>query len=346
MEPMQKRKKLERYRRKLGTLQAFVNVSNKIWVFVDEDHEVEVIIDMQQQLTLEMTNIDTYRSVMVTFVYAKCDAIERIELWDSLYAVSKDMSTPWLTGGDFNIIWDQEEKFGGLPVSLNEFNDFRHCVNTCNVTDLGFKGSIYTWWNGRAEEDYVKENRHADFEANLFILFNHKLKKLKKALSIWIKATYGDIFQNIAILEEVVLVHEAQFEKNPTKQNRERLQKVQAELIKYLALEEQFWQQKSGMNWFQDGDCNTILFHAQEQNQELMKQTTRVEVKQAVFRLNGESARGPDGFADIFFHSCWDIIGDDILDMVKAFFNGQELPKFVTHTNLVLLPKKKEVNTF
>lgn len=33
-------------------------------------------------------------------------------------------------------------------------------------------------------------------------------------------------------------------------------------------------------------------------------------------------------------------------DMVKAFFNGHDLPKCVTHTNLVLLPKKKEVNTF
>ncbi|XP_070002802.1 uncharacterized protein [Nicotiana sylvestris] len=32
--------------------------------------------------------------------------------------------------------------------------------------------------------------------------------------------------------------------------------------------------------------------------------------------------------------------------MVKAFFSGQQLPKSVTHTNLVLVPKKKEVITF
>ncbi|XP_019257820.1 PREDICTED: uncharacterized protein LOC109236045 [Nicotiana attenuata] len=32
--------------------------------------------------------------------------------------------------------------------------------------------------------------------------------------------------------------------------------------------------------------------------------------------------------------------------MVKAFFCGHELPKFVTHTNLVLLPKKKVLHTF
>ncbi|XP_075088070.1 uncharacterized protein LOC142170146 [Nicotiana tabacum] len=32
--------------------------------------------------------------------------------------------------------------------------------------------------------------------------------------------------------------------------------------------------------------------------------------------------------------------------MVRAFFNGHELPKCLTHTNLVLLPKKKEVTIF
>lgn len=50
---------------------------------------------------------------------------------------------------------------------------------------------------------------------------------------------------------------------NPTKQNQERLQRVQAELIKYLTLQEEFWKQKSGMAWFKDGDRNTKFFHAQ-----------------------------------------------------------------------------------
>lgn len=31
---------------------------------------------------------------------------------------------------------------------------------------------------------------------------------------------------------------------------------------------------------------------------------------------------------------------------VRAFFCGQELPRFVTHTNLVLIPKKQEVKNF
>ncbi|XP_070013320.1 uncharacterized protein [Nicotiana sylvestris] len=187
---------------------------------------------------------------------------------------------------------------------MSEVNDFRHYINTCNLTDLGFKGSIFTWWNGRAEDDcifkilnrclanlelqqmlstlevthlskigsdhrpmmltdVVKQNWTVDFAGDTFIMFNHKLKRLKKALSAWSRATYRDIFKKIASLEEVVLVHEAEFERNPTYQNRERLQKVQAELIRYLDLEEEFWKQKSGTTWFQDGDRNTIFFHAQ-----------------------------------------------------------------------------------
>nr|XP_016509082.1 PREDICTED: uncharacterized protein LOC107826604 [Nicotiana tabacum] len=45
--------------------------------------------------------------------------------------------------------------------------------------------------------------------------------------------------------------------------NRERLMKVQADFIKYLALEEEFWKHKSGMSWFKDAYRNTKFFHAQ-----------------------------------------------------------------------------------
>nr|XP_009798563.1 PREDICTED: uncharacterized protein LOC104244775 [Nicotiana sylvestris] len=262
---------MERYRARIGLVHAVVNVSNKIWAFIDEIFEVTILYNMTQQLTLRLTHTETHVELILTLGYAKCDRIERIELWDSLYAMTSDMTVPWLVGGDFNVIWDEEEKFGGLPVSLIEVDDFRHYINTCNLTDLGFKGSIFTWWNGRSEEDcifkrldrcfgnhelqqtfpgletkheyfkdLVKENWNADFSANHFCIFNYKLKKLKKALSTWSRATYGDIFQKIASLEEVVLVHERQFEVNPTQMNRQRLQQVQAEMIKYLALEEEF----------------------------------------------------------------------------------------------------------
>ncbi|XP_019225233.1 PREDICTED: uncharacterized protein LOC109206828 [Nicotiana attenuata] len=108
------------------------------------------------------------------------------------------------------------------------------------------------------------------------------------------------------------------------------------------------------VNFYKDQFCETatptafhIIDHVpclvdREHNEKLITMPTKEEVKQAVFGLNDESVGGPDGFTGAFYQSCWEIIGDDIYAMVLDFFCGQQLPKCVTHTNLVLLPKKKE----
>ncbi|XP_059302067.1 uncharacterized protein LOC132053997 [Lycium ferocissimum] len=294
---------MESYRRRLGLETAICNISGKIWAFVDEEYEVTVLIESVQQLTLKLFNWDVDMELVVTLVYAKCDRIERIELWDSLYNLASDMTSPWLIGGDFNVITDEEEKYGGLPVSLNEVEDFRHCIQSCNLTNLGYKGSVFTWWNGRGADDCVFKRldrclgnfelqqlflgleithlikfgsdhspllieckqEETDVVANSFMTFNVKLKKMKQVLSQWSKSTYGDIFQQITNLEEVIKVHEALFESNPSYANREKLMKVQAELTRVLYLEEEFWKQKAGMSWFQDGDKNSKFFHAAEE---------------------------------------------------------------------------------
>nr|XP_016453987.1 PREDICTED: uncharacterized protein LOC107778279 [Nicotiana tabacum] len=320
---------MERYKARIGLAQAVVNVSNKIWAFIDEIFEVSILYNMTQQLTLRLMHPETHVELILTLVYAKCDRTERIELWDTLYAMASDITVHWLVGGDFNVIRDEEEKYGGLPVSLIEVDDFRHCINTCNLTDLGFKGSIFTWWNGRSEEDCIFKILDRCFGNNelqqtflgweithlskigsdhcpmllkcdietapirksfRFLNFwtkhetfkdvvkeNWNLKKLKQALSTWRGATYGDIFQKIASLKEVVMVHERQFEVNHTQMNRQRLQQVQAEMIKYLALEEEFWRQKAGMLWFKDGDRNTKFFHAQVNGRRKRLKLSRIQ---------------------------------------------------------------------
>lgn len=80
------------------------NVSNKIWAFIDKVFEVTIMYNMVQQLTLRLFHTESHVELVLTLVYAKCDAIERIELWDSLYAMARDMDIPWLIGGDFNVI--------------------------------------------------------------------------------------------------------------------------------------------------------------------------------------------------------------------------------------------------
>ncbi|XP_070007763.1 uncharacterized protein [Nicotiana sylvestris] len=343
MEPKQKARKLEWYKRKIGMLQAFGNISNKIWVFVDKDHIVEVLINMEQQMTMKITNMNTQLSVIVTFVYAKRNLIERRELWDSMLQGS---IYTWWNGhaGDDCI-------FKRLDRCLANA-EFQQMFPALEITHLSKVGSGHNPMLLKCREDVapvkkafrflnfwtkhptfkavVKDNWRVDFAGDPFILFNHKLKKLKKVLSTWSRATYGDIFQKIATLEEV-----------------------------------EFWKQKSGMIWFQDGDRSTRFFHAQVngrrkrlqlkriqneagiwleeeaemaeeavrfyqaqfheesvpssfdilqhiptmvdsgKNIELVQQPTKEEIKSAVYRLNGESAGGTDGFNGVEEDEIW-----------------------------------------
>ncbi|XP_075081832.1 uncharacterized protein LOC142166440 [Nicotiana tabacum] len=84
----------------------------------------------------------------------------------------------------------------------------------------------------------------------------------------------------------------------------------------------------------------------QELNAKLWAEPTMEEVKNAIFGLNGDSASGLDGFTGQIYHACWEITCEDVLNMVKKLFCGAVLPKFITHTNLVLLSRKKNVATF
>lgn len=83
-----------------------------------------------------------------------------------------------------------------------------------------------------------------------------------------------------------------------------------------------------------------------EENEQMDLLPEEDEVKNVVFLLNGTSVAGLDSFTGLFFQTCWDVLASDVTNVVRAFFCGQVLPRFITHTNLVLLPKKLDVRTF
>ncbi|KAK4714206.1 hypothetical protein R3W88_020113 [Solanum pinnatisectum] len=85
----------------------------------------------------------------------QCSALERLSLWDDIYLLSHNMRLPWLVGSDFNVILNDEEKIGGLPVYPREYEDFALCVNSCELFYINFKGSPFTWWNGRADAEFI-----------------------------------------------------------------------------------------------------------------------------------------------------------------------------------------------
>lgn len=94
--------------------------------------------------------------ILITVVYTRCNRVKRLELWDSLELLS-NITCLWLVGGDFNIICNDEKKFGGLEFDQIEAIDFNQCISNYALTEIRCTGSQFTWWNGCIEDQCIFE---------------------------------------------------------------------------------------------------------------------------------------------------------------------------------------------
>lgn len=94
---------------------------------------------------------------LLSSIYASPHIVERKILWSNLSLVAQLHNMPWLLLGDFNEVLTGEDKFGGKSINLNKALDFKDCLDSCNLLDLGFSGPKYTWSNHRELTDLILE---------------------------------------------------------------------------------------------------------------------------------------------------------------------------------------------
>lgn len=87
---------------------------------------------------------------------------------------------------------------------------------------------------------------------------------------------------SIATLEDIIRVKEAQLKILPSLKNIADLKKAEAELMKFLHIEEEFWKKKAGMRWFIQGDQNTKCFHSYVKREKKMMQITEIRSEQGL----------------------------------------------------------------
>jgi hypothetical protein len=89
--------------------------------------------------------------------YRNPDRNSRHESWKLLSHLGSFLPDDWLCTGDFNEIVDSTEKAGGSLRSTRQMELFRHIILENQLSDLGFRGSIFTWSNKRDSGVLVKE---------------------------------------------------------------------------------------------------------------------------------------------------------------------------------------------
>nr|XP_043613399.1 uncharacterized protein LOC122585332 [Erigeron canadensis] len=63
------------------------------------------------------------------------------------------------------------------------------------------------------------------------------------------------------------------------------------------------------------------------------------EIKDAIFSMGNDKSPGPDGYSTAFFKGVWDIVGLEVINVVRYFFVSGKLLKEVNHTAISLIPK-------
>ncbi|XP_059073804.1 uncharacterized protein LOC131874442 [Cryptomeria japonica] len=84
---------------------------------------------------------------------------------------------------------------------------------------------------------------------------------------------------------------------------------------------------------------------SESQNHNLIAIPSKEEIKSVFFSFDGSKAPCPDGFLMFFFQHFWDVVGEDVSNVVKEFFGARSLLKELNATFIVLIPKKQGVDS-
>ncbi|XP_042041283.1 uncharacterized protein LOC121786721 [Salvia splendens] len=120
------------------------NSNGKIWFFVEEGADFEVVDDSDQILHGKCPRLPY--SIMVSAVYAKCTRGERVALWDKMREISVNTEgMPWIIGGNFNTILSTPDRAGSDTNRQTEMIDFAKAIEDCRILNPGYDGSDFTW---------------------------------------------------------------------------------------------------------------------------------------------------------------------------------------------------------
>ncbi|KAL4311375.1 hypothetical protein GQ457_01G022070 [Hibiscus cannabinus] len=257
--------------------------SGGIWLLWDDTVVIRVKHVANQFITALVEGSCFQVNFYLTVVYASPMAVKH-KLLRGLLAESKPPDhVPWVLGGDFNALLDDEELVGGNLYQrldrclvnsswLDLFSDAM--VQNLDQLDLDHR-PILLYSQGRLVNNNQRPFRfisawkdHSNFPEFLKSVWHkegnlrEKLVEVQTRIAVWNKEIFGHIGQRKKRHQAQIRGNDLILEYRHSNYLSNLAANLRIELDEGLNQEESFWRQKACAKWIVDGDRNTKFYHA------------------------------------------------------------------------------------
>ena len=112
-----------------------------------------------QVIHVHIDNMDQTISLDASFIYGFNSIQDRRSLWNDLRSISASLGDlPWISLGDFNVVLNPFEIFGGKLGRDQGAEEFNALVNSTCLVDLHYTGVFFSWNNRRTDaQQFIKK---------------------------------------------------------------------------------------------------------------------------------------------------------------------------------------------
>ncbi|GMJ03289.1 hypothetical protein HRI_003998100 [Hibiscus trionum] len=152
MEPRISGSKADDFIRRSGFTSSFrveaTGFSGGIWVLWKDNVQVDIIAVSDQFIHAICADTSGNNRFYINFVYASPTRCIRQGVWAQLQALEPLDLSPWVLGGDFNVIGNPSERSGGSQARSGVCTRFTDFLFDTGLLDMGFHGPMFTWRRG------------------------------------------------------------------------------------------------------------------------------------------------------------------------------------------------------
>lgn len=123
-----------------------------------ENYSIKLLSYSLHHIICKVEDEDSTKEWLCSGIYGWPQTYNKMRTWELLqYLKQTTTLLPWVCFGDFNEIMWSREKAGGNQKSNESMNEFRTTLQRCELSDLGYIGTCFTWSNGRKGRDNILE---------------------------------------------------------------------------------------------------------------------------------------------------------------------------------------------